>query len=307
MVPNPDISVPARKPGAPRLWDQPVAEWPAPMRMGFILLVIPLIIALWTAWEGAGRTNEWSTVQAVGFRVPMAIVNWGMAELGTRALFVLLRHRPVPLWLLLALGCTAIQPILFFVNIQYIAFYQTLFVAPELWRPMPEVGLKGTLREALPAVVMWTAINLFLVHYLGVERFGHHRRAKISGAVTPTGNHLVEPAASPLFSRLPAGIGQNIHLVIAEQHYVRVLTDQGETLILYRFSDAVRELSGHDGARVHRSYWVSRNAVIGQDRGPAGPSLILANGMKIPVSRTYREIARQAGLLDVPGQPTGQV
>lgn len=83
----------------------------------------------------------------------------------------------------------------------------------------------------------------------------------------------------------------------AEDHYLRVYTDRGEELILRRFGDALADAAGLDGAQVHRGWWVAREAVKGSEREGDRTFLILANGVRVPVSRTYARAAREAGLL----------
>jgi len=84
----------------------------------------------------------------------------------------------------------------------------------------------------------------------------------------------------------------------AEDHYLRVHTDRGQALILRRFGDALVDLAGLDGAQVHRGWWVARAAVAGSEREGERWVLILTNGLRVPVSRTYVLAARDAGLLD---------
>lgn len=81
----------------------------------------------------------------------------------------------------------------------------------------------------------------------------------------------------------------------AQGHYLRVYTDAGSDLILYRFSDAVLDVAGDDGAQVHRSWWVASRA-IGVHRHR--DHLQLVNGIEVPVSRSFRVVARQRQWID---------
>lgn len=80
----------------------------------------------------------------------------------------------------------------------------------------------------------------------------------------------------------------------AEGHYLRVHTDAGSDLILYRLSDALLEVATEDGAQVHRSWWVAARALSDQRHRD---HLQLCNGVEIPVSRSFRVAARQRGWL----------
>lgn len=104
-------------------------------------------------------------------------------------------------------------------------------------------------------------------------------------------------AAPPRFlERLPFKLkGAEIHAVEAEDHYLRVHTSKGSDLILMRLSDAVTELEGLEGARVHRSWWVARDAIESVERGDGRAALTLKGGVEVPVSRTYAKALREAG------------
>ena len=96
--------------------------------------------------------------------------------------------------------------------------------------------------------------------------------------------------------RLPRQVGRDIVCLSMADHYVEVFTTEGSTLILMRFSDALAELDGADGLRVHRSHWVSRGHVTGATRRKGRTILVLTGGREVPVSRGYLADVRAAGL-----------
>lgn len=83
----------------------------------------------------------------------------------------------------------------------------------------------------------------------------------------------------------------------AYDHYVRVHTDAGVELVSVRFSDAVAELAGAHGFRVHRSWWVSASAIKAARWRRGRGELELEHGLTIPVSRTGAPLLRAAGWL----------
>ncbi len=97
--------------------------------------------------------------------------------------------------------------------------------------------------------------------------------------------------------RLPRRLGTGLMRVSSQDHYVEVQTQMGKELILMRFSDALDELSGSDGLQIHRSHWVSRDAVDGVERANGKIVLRLMDGTVVPVSRSYKSAAQDAGLL----------
>ena len=96
-------------------------------------------------------------------------------------------------------------------------------------------------------------------------------------------------------AHIPAHLGRDLLAVEAVDHYLRIHTRVGETLIHMRMSDAIEKLQGADGLQVHRSWWVARPAVVGQRRSGAKLSLVLGNGIVVPVSRTFLMAVRKIG------------
>jgi DNA-binding LytR/AlgR family response regulator len=84
---------------------------------------------------------------------------------------------------------------------------------------------------------------------------------------------------------------------------VRAHTARGSDLVLMRMRDAVEALSGVDGLRVHRSWWVARAAVAGVERQDRSLRLVLQNGLKVPIPRERIADLREAGW--IVGRPRG--
>ena len=103
--------------------------------------------------------------------------------------------------------------------------------------------------------------------------------------------------AERLLDRLPHELGRDVLALEMEDHYVRVHTARGSALVLMRMRDAVDALSAWDGARVHRSWWVSRSAVAGSERDGRTVRLVLQNGLKVPVPRDRAPELRREGWL----------
>ncbi|MDQ8029610.1 MAG: LytTR family DNA-binding domain-containing protein [Brevundimonas sp.] len=89
--------------------------------------------------------------------------------------------------------------------------------------------------------------------------------------------------------------GARLIAVEAHDHYLKVHTDAGEELITLRFADALTELAGAYGWRVHRSWWVAAEAVESARWRRGVGELTLAGGLTAPVSRTYRAVLKEAG------------
>jgi LytTr DNA-binding domain len=123
---------------------------------------------------------------------------------------------------------------------------------------------------------------------------------KSSAAVAPSGNPAAAPAAIPVVfaDRLPARFrAGTIYAVSAEDHYLRVHTSAGETMILMRLADAIRELTALEGLQVHRSWWVARQGLADVSKGDGRVTLKLKSGVDAPVSRANLKVVREAGWL----------
>jgi hypothetical protein len=77
----------------------------------------------------------------------------------------------------------------------------------------------------------------------------------------------------------------------AQQHYILVHTTAGNELILYRFMDALKELSDWEGAQIHRSFWVARAAIKDIRVEGRNSRVVLTSGVEVPISRGRREEA----------------
>lgn len=96
-----------------------------------------------------------------------------------------------------------------------------------------------------------------------------------------------------LEARLPRHMRGPILCLGMEDHYVRVHTDKGSSLILFRLVDAIEELDDLAGARVHRSWWVATSAVSEFARSGRTAVLKLVNGLTVPVSQPYLSAAAE--------------
>lgn len=96
-----------------------------------------------------------------------------------------------------------------------------------------------------------------------------------------------DPEPPVFFRQLKAGMGRNLVSLTMHDHYLEVVTDAGRDMILKRMSDAVAELAGYRGMRIHRSHWVALDAVTGLERSSGRTLAILLDGRRLPVSRNH--------------------
>lgn len=129
--------------------------------------------------------------------------------------------------------------------------------------------------------------------------------AVIAAAITAV-VHVIErvqqgaekAAPVPRFlTRLRPELRRGLIRLAMQDHYVEAHAAAGSQLVLMRFSDAMDELAGIEGWRVHRSHWVAEAGIasIRQQRGRT--HVLTIDGAELPVSRTYLPALRAAGLL----------
>ena len=107
-------------------------------------------------------------------------------------------------------------------------------------------------------------------------------------------HQMAAPSATPPFmTRIPAALGTELLAVEANDHYLRIHMGLGSHLIHMRMIDALEELRQSDGLQVHRGWWVASHAVCSQTRKQAQTFLTLANGITVPVSRTFLNAVRK--------------
>lgn len=122
---------------------------------------------------------------------------------------------------------------------------------------------------------------LWLVGYRGV---GHPEAA--------------EPAQhAALQRRLPLDLRAPLVRLEAQDHYTKVVTTKGQTLLLLRLSDAIDEVGPDLGLQVHRSHWVARDQVQKASGTRSAPLLEMSDGALVPVSRKRRSAVAEAGLI----------
>lgn len=213
------------------------------------------------------RVAYWTLVLLLSGAVLGAAVRW----VWPRA-----RGRGVPVWVWV--------PGLALVTAPLLALGSRM-IATAFW---PRIGEAVGWIEWTGQVVMISAAWLAL--YVAVRsRAGPTARA--SGSV-------VRDAAPPILDRLPPRLGRELLCLQMEDHYVRLHTTTGSTLVLMPLGRAVAELGALEGMQVHRSWWVARHAVEGVVHDGRNLKLRLAGGLEAPVARARVGELRARGWLN---------
>ena len=97
--------------------------------------------------------------------------------------------------------------------------------------------------------------------------------------------------------RLPRDTCGPIQHLATEDDYTRVKTSKGSSTMLLRFFDALPEVAPTPGLQIHRSHWVSYDAIDKAERRGDAALLILTNGSSVPVSRGHMPKLSAKGIL----------
>ncbi len=96
----------------------------------------------------------------------------------------------------------------------------------------------------------------------------------------------------PFLRKLPKVSQKFPQLLQAQEHYLKVTTDSETTLILYKFGQALNELPAESGHQVHRSFWVSKDNILGWFIDANNVHIKLRHGSTAPVSRRFENIIK---------------
>jgi hypothetical protein len=107
----------------------------------------------------------------------------------------------------------------------------------------------------------------------------------------------VLPQTAALLKRLPVELRGPLQHLSMQDHYVEIVTDRGSHLVLMRLADAIAETAPVRGLQIHRSHWVAIDAVIRTRRDGDRQFVETRSGARLPISRSYRDRAKRAGLV----------
>jgi DNA-binding LytR/AlgR family response regulator len=162
-----------------------------------------------------------------------------------------------------------------------------------LVRPIPFVAaIEIFPQTAFLTVVISVLVGLFIEQRLHAA--ADTERARVA-SVPEAGAQGT--AAPDFFRRVPPALGRDLLALEMEDHYLRIHTALGSDLVLLRLRDALAELGPSRGRQVHRSWWVAEGAIASVERDTRRPVLVLRNGLRVPVSKTFRDQVKAAGWL----------
>ena len=146
-------------------------------------------------------------------------------------------------------------------------------------------SLDRFLLNLTPGTISWVALNYVFDRMLGVPRYRYAAKAKETAVATR--DEPPAQAAPQLLDRVAHAERGRLLAIRAEDHYVRIYTDQGEGMTLLRLSDAIMMAHPVAGMQIHRSIWVADDAIRQFRRAGHAGVVLLSNGLELPVSRSH--------------------
>jgi hypothetical protein len=277
------------------------------VRLLAFYLGVPLVIGMYGAlnnWELLERAGYLPTL---GFYAAHAFIPWWITCASTGfAMWALRSIKPNPN-VLMMIGAIAGGLIALPYTNWLTGLSGDAWQDPTVSRQIAPIFSAEFWRYILRATVVWYGVNFVFDRFLGLPRYRYviprgydfrERPDAVQQSAGDDGDSGAEdqaPVLLPGFAeRIPARIPVGEILGIkAEQHYIRVFTPHREYMVLYRFSDAVRELDPQLGLQVHRSYWISKSAIDTVRPSAKKFSLRLNTGATIPVSTPYHAIVKE--------------
>lgn len=284
---------------------------------GFYLLP-PVFMALPLAWFGAGMAAELSRPAGLILWGTICLISWGLSDVFARGLALLLPPKVLQPWAFLTLGYlinTALASlynpaVLYLMLITGLAPYSPLvetFFA--LDRNLLDPGYLWLLYSScVPGLFCWLVGNYVFEKLSGVPRFTY----PVSAVSMNTATEILDPIAAPqpigptarlptpaFFSRLVRLQSLTIDelvAVVAEDHYIQVVSTRGKELVYFRFRDALSELTLLNGLQIHRSAWVHLPHVKGLQSQGRSLYVKLVTDDLLKVSLSNRGALQRAGI-----------
>lgn len=233
--------------GAPhRLW-----RWIALAAIAGLLLALVGPFGTWLYKGMAARLIFWITATLAG------LVNYGVTLTAVRRRVPPASRAWWPAMLAAALIASVPQALI------------TRGFAFRLW---PDLARRD------PSWLVWYANTALigLIATVGILLVLRRAAQPAQPGIAPTA-----PAEPGLGGRAPA----SIFALQMEDHYVRIHRPRGSTIELMPMKAAIARYGRSQGLRVHRSWWVARDAIRRVEREGRNWRLVLEGGLVVPVAR----------------------
>lgn len=269
-------------------------------RVWVLYLGFPIALALFNGIRGTVWSPDMAMPKTILMFVICSLQTYGFAALSAH-FFLRLTHKIgcSPVWALVASALITI-PFSYYVVVVFIRLFGDFYPSLE---PLLDASGLGLI-DGLGGYVTKESGILLGPIWIG----SHYIYERLSNDVLFFKGVLKEPKSQndqapeisivdvnsislPFLHKIQPYQSDSVLALEAQEHYVRIHTDNGGTLVLYRFGDAVHELSQvRPGLRVHRSHWVAEDAISAVVPSGKTYCLRLVDGRDVPVSKAYKKV-----------------
>ncbi|MCF6328009.1 MAG: LytTR family transcriptional regulator [Devosiaceae bacterium] len=165
--------------------------------------------------------------------------------------------------------------------------------------------LLGCFIASFPGVLVFLAVDYWFRGLVYI--FPHHLYLWLTVFVIGTGiayanfmppfaklskeakNSEIDLEKIPFLRRISNEIGYSLISLSMQDHYVEVITSKGRELVHLTFADAIRELKNYPGTQIHRSHWISNDAISSLSREGRATFVETIDGRKLPISAPHQK------------------
>jgi len=235
-----------------------------------------------------------------------AVTFWFIIDVACRCIGNCMSRFKLPLWGIFSLGFMLAGAIIYL--FVFVALQTSRFKNPDIAAYIGHENMGWNLEYMLtvasysaPAFILWFLSAYGYRRAFNVELFSYAPDAGPGDIAAADVQEVVQGAVktndrTPTFlsdSSLPSQ--SRVLAIKAEEHYIRVWTNNGNDLLRYRFKDAVNELGDIDGLQVHRSWWICLSSIDQmQSNGRKAELRLKHDNLVIPVSLSYKQAVSNA-------------
>jgi hypothetical protein len=264
---------------------------------------VPALTALLFGLNQTGMARLLPKAFALPYWLGITIPLWALLDVCSRATAVATKRYQLKPWLVLLIGALFSMALFSPYVIAYVELFSRLLPAGTNYTvntPFPEAFLDLRRFVGFSGVpIYWIVVSLIFAKsfsypdYLLPEQKTEAREE----ASAPAEESVPAAERTGFRALIPYHLGLDVMALQAEDHYVRVVTDKGNVLLRYRFSDALQQMRGLAGVQVHRSHWVAISGIERVESNGKCYNLHLRNGAVVPVSRSNIGVLRAASLI----------
>jgi hypothetical protein len=263
---------------------------------------VPTFTALIFGLNQTGMARLLPKAMALPYWLGIAIPLWALLDVCSRATAMATKRYSLKPWLVLLIGCLFGMAIFSPYVIAYVGLFSRLLPAGTSYTvntPFPEAFLDLRRFIGFSGVpIYWIVTSLIFARSFGFPSYLlDNEPSETVKPPSPAQESLAIQERTGFRALIPYHLGLDVTALQAEDHYVRVMTEKGNVLLRYRFSDALQEVRGLPGVQVHRSHWVATSAIERVETNGKCYNLHLRNGSVVPVSRSNIGLLRAAGLI----------